>query len=296
MRKAAVCVGSNAVRMLIADHTNGNVFNIGRYREDARPFAGLVMGEFTRQSIDRIAYSIAKMYDIARDMQADEVSLTATSSVRDSRNAGELRRVVMNATGLNMRVLTGEEEAHFSFIGASGDSRTGVVDIGGGSTEIAYLNKDKLLATSIQAGAVRLKGDMQELGGLYSALEFLENIFKREIEALGAPPPNHFAAVGGTVTTLAKIKTRGISDIEGLRLARDEILDMLRKLSTMTEQELLQTPGLPSRRADVIVPGAVIVAAFVNAARLSDIVVTERGNLDGIMLDRNNTIGWTNVG
>ena len=157
MRLACIGIGSNAIRLLIAQWSQEGLCVIRRERRGTRLFAGLVDGALTRQSIRSSVEAVAELAMLARQSGAQEIFVFATSAVRDASNGDEFTRLAQQASGTHIEIISGEEEAVLSYIGASRGGRCGVLDIGGGSTEFTIGEDDRSLgAVSLQMGAVRM--------------------------------------------------------------------------------------------------------------------------------------------
>ena len=158
MRTAAIGIGSNSLRMLLAQIDGNRLIRLERYREGLRVFAAL--DEQKRISGDMIAKaceSVASFQKEALAQGAETVHLFATSAVRDAANQQELMQALYRATGLETDICSGDREAHLSFWGVAEQDECGMIDIGGGSTEIVVgRQRDAFAAASLQMGAVRL--------------------------------------------------------------------------------------------------------------------------------------------
>lgn len=141
MQAAVIGIGSNSVRSLVA-RNNGGVFErLYRGREGTRLFAGLDSdGRLKEESIRKTAEAVGRMAEAAREKETEDLSVFATSAARDAVNGKDFMAAIEAAAGIPPMILTGEEEARMSFFGASravkDECYCGVIDIGGGSTEI----------------------------------------------------------------------------------------------------------------------------------------------------------------
>ena len=157
MRLACIGIGSNAIRLLIAQWTQGRLCAQRRERRGTRLFAGLVNGALTEQSIRSSVEAVAELAVLARRDGAQEIFVFATSAVRDASNGEDFTRRAEAASGTRIEIISGEQEAVLSYIGASEGGRCGVIDIGGGSTEFTIGQDEHVLgAVSLQMGAVRM--------------------------------------------------------------------------------------------------------------------------------------------
>lgn len=295
MRTAVIGIGSNSVRMLIAEREGEQARQLGRDREGTRLFAGLdEKHNLSEAAMDKTVNAVARMAREAREAGAEEVSLFATSAVRDAANADELAGRLEDAARVRMEVCSGEEEAALSFLGATDGQFCGVIDIGGGSTELVVGQGDKLVCTfSCQMGAVRLFG-MQPIrshADLAAVQELAAGILEdklREHPTLTLPP--RWIGVGGTFTTLAAmvkaIRWTDRTYMHGTRLTLEQVEKQAWKLADMPLAERLNLPGLQPNRADIVVHGICILLAMMRRLQISEITVSEYGNLDGYLKRR----------
>ena len=141
MKTAVIGIGSNSVRCLVAEVGDGNFTCLWRDREGTRLFAGLDdSGKLSRESMDKTVAAVVRMASEIRYQGVEELDIFATSAARDAENGEEFIQAVTQAAGRELQILSGREEAELSFLGASAAAkaeRCGVIDIGGGSTEIA---------------------------------------------------------------------------------------------------------------------------------------------------------------
>ena len=156
-RLACIGIGSNAIRLLIACREGERLCALRRERRGTRLFAGLVNGALTQESIRASVEAVGELAALARADGARELFIFATSAVRDAANGGEFTRRAEEVSGARVEIVTGEEEAVLSYLGASEGGACGVIDIGGGSTEFTLGEGARILgAQSLQMGEVRM--------------------------------------------------------------------------------------------------------------------------------------------
>ena len=296
MRAAVVGIGSNSVRALMADNADGNFVRLYRDREGTRLFAGL-NGEnrLNPESILRAATAAGLMVKKAWINGAESVDIFATSAARDAVNGQDFLSEVQRISGLTPDILSGEEEARLSYIGASrvlqAPGRCGVVDIGGGSTEIVTGNGQEIdCAFSCQMGAARLFASIplakkEDMAAVEAAAG---RILREQLRQHGEfRCPASWAGTGGTFTTLAAM-IRGISwedrtYMNGTEIRREEIRQIGEKLADLPIPDRKQLPGLQPSRTDIVVHGVCILLAVMDVLGLPAITVSEWGNLDGYL-------------
>ena len=296
MKAAVIGIGSNSVRELIARNDGGIFDRLYRDREGTRLFAGLdSRGMLQEESILKTADAVARMAETARRHDVDELGVFATSAARDAANGQAFLQAIESAAGTVPEILSGEEEAALSFIGASRAVKDGcfcgVVDIGGGSTEIVTGCGDEIRsAFSCQMGAVRLFRELPIAGkkDMIPVEREAAAILRKKTEETGPfPRPEVWVGTGGTFTTLAAM-VRGIpwtdrTSMHGTRVSLEEIREIGEKLADMSMEERLRLPGLQPGRADIVVHGICILLAVMESFGMEQITVSEWGNMDGYL-------------
>jgi exopolyphosphatase/guanosine-5'-triphosphate,3'-diphosphate pyrophosphatase len=294
-RIAVVDVGSNSVRLFLCDGIDAE----GPVGERFTTVTGLrrgagADGAVAADALARLDDCLAGYAGRIEPFAADRVAAVATSAVRDAPNRHEVGEVVRRRLGARMRVLTGAEEAQAAFAGArlaaEGEGPILVLDVGGGSTELVRGGPaGPEGAVSLQLGAVRqterhLRADPPEPAGLEALRAEALGLLRPAVEAVGGAAPA--VGVAGTVTSLAAIEI-GRYDralVHRHRLTRAAVEAMARRLAAMPVHERREVPGLDPARAGVIVAGAVIVAAAMDAAGRQELMVSETDLLDGVAL------------
>ena len=290
MKVAVIGIGSNSVRMLVCEVDGGEMRRLRRDREGTRLFAGLDASR--NLSADAMAASCAavkRMADSARREGCEALHLFATSATRDAANQADFSALLLKETGLALEICSGDTEAALSFFGATDGGDSGVIDIGGGSTEIIVgTDMDVRCGFSCQMGAVRLAGriPIRDHGDLPAVQLVASDILEEELRrhpALTFPPT--WRGTGGTFTTLAAMM-KGIrwtdrTYMHGTVLTKDFIQRIARDLSDMPIEERRLLPGLQPNRADIIVHGICILIACMDRLGIETITVSEYGNLDG---------------
>ena len=295
MMVAVIGIGSNSVRMLVAQVEGDHARRLWRDREGTRLFAGLnAEGRLQPEAMNTTIAAVRRMAEEARARGAEQVHLFATSATRDASNQDEFAARLREEAGVELEVCSGEKEAALSFLGATDGDYCGVIDIGGGSTEVEVgQGKNLVCAFSCQMGAVRLHqrlpiashSDLAPVEAL--AADILEDKL-REHPTLTLP--GKWIGTGGTFTTLAAM-VKGIrwtdrTYMHGTVLTLEQVERQAWLLSDMPMEERLKLPGLQPHRADIVVHGICILLSAMRRLGIGSITVSEYGNLDGYMKDR----------
>ena len=296
MRAAVIGIGSNSVRALVAQNNGGIFERLYRDREGTRLFAGLDSeGRLKEESIRKTAEAVGRMAEAAREKETEDLSVFATSAARDAVNGKDFMAAIEAAAGIPPMILTGEEEAQLSFFGASravkDECYCGVIDIGGGSTEIVTgCGDDIASAFSCQMGAVRLFRELsiEKTEDMAPVEKAAGKILEQKLQETGGiRVPETWIGTGGTFTTMAamvkEIPWTARTHMHGTRVTRDEIREVGGKLAGMPLEERIRLPGLQPGRADIVVHGICILLAVMERFGIETITVSEWGNLDGFL-------------
>ena len=279
MNKIAVIdIGSNSVRlMLVAD---GKV--LYKALNTTRLGEGLASSPRLKiEAVARTAAAVAEFFRRAKAEGASFVCAFATAAVRTAENGAEFVSLVKESCGLEVDVISGEEEAEIGILGALGNDDGGIVDAGGASTEIIVRKGGLVLyKKSVNIGVVRLKdmcgADRNEL----------EEAAKVAAESYGKVPCGvPMYAIGGTATTLAAVllemKEYDPSRITGTVITLEKMRFLAERLTAMSAEEIAALPGVPAKRADVLGGGAVLYCVLMDKLGFSQIVVSDSDNLEG---------------
>ncbi len=291
MRVAAIGIGSNSLRMLVADVDQGRLLRLKRYREGLRVFAALDPdGNITPEMIRKACQSVEAFRLQALQQGAERIHLFATSAVRDAANQQAFSDALLQAAGLSLEICSGDLEAKLSFIGATDGEPSGLIDIGGGSTEIAVGHGREIQkAVSLQMGAVRLcrRYPIQSVEEAHGVVGIARELIKLEGAAFAAVCPPAWVGVGGTFTTSAalvqQIPWNERMHIHGFSLTQEKVLTAMETLAPMPMEKRLMLPSLQPQRADIVVHGIAILLACMQELNLPAITVSEYGNLEGYL-------------
>ena len=278
MRYGVIDVGSNSVRLLISE--NGK--SLKKFINTTRLAEGKKDGLLCEQSSLRTLNAVSRFIDLAHENAADKIYVFATAAVRGAKNGGDFVKAVKEKCGYDLDVVSGETEAALGACGALQGKDGAVLDIGGGSTEIAvYKNGKCVYGKSIPIGAVVLT---QKFG---QNAEKILSYAREKVREFGDVPKADFYCIGGTCTSLAAVRLK-LADydpekVNGYKFTQDELFSLVREISALKVEERKRLVGLQKERADIIHAGACIfqaVAEFVGAAVFT---VSERDNLEGYL-------------
>jgi exopolyphosphatase / guanosine-5'-triphosphate,3'-diphosphate pyrophosphatase len=293
-RVAAIDLGSNSTRLLVAEVGDGHIHELERLLRITRLGDGVDRsGRLADDAMGRVQQVVAADVARARELGATRILAVATSAVRDSANGRDFLASLGRRHGIDWRILTGDDEAAMTFRGVTSQSApsagTLICDIGGGSTELVLGGPDGVTdQISLNIGCVRmserhLASDPPTAGEVASL---------RAATRKALPGLTHDAqlliGVAGTVTTLATID-RGLEqeipeEIDGHHLTAEAVRRLLGELAALPLAERRQVRGLMPERAPTIVAGAAILAEVLGATSLPHLTVSERDILHGAVL------------
>lgn len=308
-RLAAIDCGTNSTRLLVADGPGpgaaggaGRHSTVERLMRITRLGQGVdATGRLAPEAIERTVDVLREYRQVMDRLGVIDLRITATSAARDAANSQEFFDAAEAAVGRRPELLTGDEEGRLSFLGATSelDPSDGpflVVDIGGGSTELAVGTTEPEGVMSLDIGCVRLTEKFlhsdppapEELSQALSvARDYLDDV-ARELPA--AAEAATLVGLAGTVSTVAAVELGIDYDrdaIHHFRLSREAAEDVFRTLATETRAQRIHNPGLEEARADVIVGGTAILVAVLRYFGFSDCLVSEADILDGLVLSLN---------
>lgn len=300
MRLAAIDVGTNTTRLLVAETKRGGYRDLDRRLVFTRLGEGVdATKKLAPAAIERTLRAIADYCSVAGDFAVTKLRVAATSAVRDALNQQEFLSAARTIAGVDPEALTGDQEARLSFLGAVSDLPTGdylVCDIGGGSTELVLGSSDKgvFASKSLDIGAVRLterflRSDPPAPGELETMESNIDNALDDAGQTFSQAGRAQFVGVAGTITTLAALKI-GLTKYNPerthhLALTLGEVDRLYRMLASMTLAERKRLRALPQGRADVIVAGAAILYRCMLRWSFSESITSERDILDGLILE-----------
>jgi exopolyphosphatase/guanosine-5'-triphosphate,3'-diphosphate pyrophosphatase len=291
-RVAAIDLGTNSTRLLVADVEEGKVREVARRLRITRLGEGVdSRRRLLPEAIARVRLCLAEYRRLAEELGAERALAVATSAVRDAEDGLAFLGEIERSYGFPTRLLSGEEEALLTFCGVTGgraiEPDTLVVDIGGGSTELILGGPQGVsFHTSLPLGCVRMSE--RHLACDPPSEEELSSLAGEVRDLLPEIRPRAAIGVAGTVTSLAALDL-GLVEydpdrVHGHVLTAAAVEAQLERLAALPLGERRRVPGLEPERAPVIVAGAVILREILACYGLQAIEASERDILDGAAL------------
>jgi exopolyphosphatase/guanosine-5'-triphosphate,3'-diphosphate pyrophosphatase len=296
-RVAAIDCGTNSIRLLIADITNGNFKEVLRTMEIVRLGQGVDQNKaFHPDAIDRTLAAVEKFAGHIKSKGVEKVRFCATSATRDASNRELFTDGVKKILGIEVEVIPGEEEARLSFIGATkelfqNDGPFLVVDIGGGSTEFVFGNESVDSAKSVNIGCVRMSerhliDQPPSMAQISQAIIDIDIAIAQAAAIVPISEAKTLVAVAGTATTVAaaalKLEQYDRYLIHLSRISATSVHQVAGMFQSLDKDQIASLGYMHPGRVDVITSGALILSRIMAATGSSEFVASESDILDGI--------------
>ncbi|MGH3322382.1 MAG: exopolyphosphatase [Streptosporangiaceae bacterium] len=301
-RVATVDCGTNSVRLLVADvdASVGRLADVERRMEITRLGQGVdSTGRLAPEALDRTLRVLGDYAHAVGAHGAEKARVAATSATRDADNRADFVDGVIDILGVRPEVLTGEEEAALSYVGATRELAGMVdlppphlvVDIGGGSTEYVLGDGEARAARSVDVGSVRLTerhlhDDPPTALQASAAADDVDRALDLVSDTVSLVEARSLIGLAGTVTTVAGIAL-GLSSydperIHHSRLSAADVHDVTERLLGMSREERAAMPVIHPGRVDVIAAGALVLSRTIRRLGLPELLVSEHDILDGL--------------
>jgi len=294
-RISVIDIGTNTCLLLIAELQDGKLNTIVEKQEIPR----LGKGVDSEKNISKDAYErvlpVLKSYiEIAEAYAADSIFGIGTSALRDASNKDEFIENVLRETGIAVKILSGKEESKMSFEGALFDfdnkDNLAVIDIGGGSTELSFIEEDYKHKISMDMGSLRIKERFFSVRPTEQEINAAKDFIDEKLMGIDttALKSKNLIGVAGTLTTLSAImfglKVFEPDKIHKSVLNYNDIVSVFNKLIKMTNNEILSIGDYMKGRSDIITSGILILIQVMSILNSKDIVVSAKGLRYGAFL------------
>ena len=315
-RVAAIDIGTNSIHLLIAAIDPAlNTFRVVQ-AEKATVRLGErdpQTGDLSPESVERALLTLRHCRDLAISHGAEQIVTAATSAVREAPNGRDFLQELERTLGLSVDLVSGPEEARLIYLGVLsglplGETPHYILDIGGGSTELILADgRDARALTSSRIGAVRLQREFCQQDPLpASGRTFLEAYIQGSLDPAVAQVRSALASgetpvlVGTSGTAMALASLAAAEDakptlkLNGYRISRSRIDQLVNRLVAMTPEQRRALAPINDRRAEIIVPGALILQTAMTMLQAQELVVCDRALREGLIVDwmlRNGLLG-----
>lgn len=315
-RVAAIDIGTNSIHLLIAEVDEQLPSFSVLLAEKATTRLGErdpVSGDLSSEAMERAFRTLRHDCQLAESYGVEQIVTAATSAVREAPNGGQFLQTLLDQLSLEVDLVSGPEEARLIYLGvlsgmAFGDRPHSIIDIGGGSTELVLADgSDARVLTSTRIGAVRLQREFCHLDPLPASRRgFLQAYIQGAMdpavaELKNALRPGETAQLVGTSGTAMALAALAAAEdptpplkLQGYRLSKERIDHLVARLVAMTPEQRRGLTAINERRAEIIVPGALILQTTMAMLGARDLLVCDRALREGLIVDwmlRNQLLG-----
>ncbi|MCS6298202.1 MAG: Ppx/GppA family phosphatase [Nitrospira sp.] len=299
---AGIDIGTLTCRLEIAAVTSeGHITKLRSDRRILRLGQGVDRDRLLRpDAMERVAATLKDWRQLIDEHQVQATAVVATSAVRDARNREEFLNLIAREAGLQVEIISGEEEARRTMLGIRSGLPAGVtdmlaIDIGGGSTEcILDRPGQPPIVRSIDIGVVRLservlQSDPPTAEELRQARNWIQNETEAAVATMPVPIGLTFVGTAGTITALAamaqQLPAYEPARIHNYVLTLDEVKRLEAQLLSRSKQQREGLPGLERGREDVIVAGVIILRTMMEMLGMEKVLVSDLGLREGVLLE-----------
>lgn len=301
MKIGTIDIGTNSMRLLVADYINGQLYNREKFVNTTRIGQGVDSeGYISEEAIKRNIEALKEFSKLAYDKGCEYIFCVGTSALRDSKNGLEFVKLAKIETGVDVEIITGELESELGFRGVlqglEEKEDTLVIDIGGGSTEFILGGLNGIeFCKSENVGALRMTEkfltkdpiDEEEFKLMY---EFVSQTIDNTINTLKEKNIKSIVGIGGTITSVSainqKLEVYSMQKIHSSEISKKELDIILQNLKNMTLNDKKNLRGLQPKRADIITAGVTILNIVMKKLEKENIIVSEYDNLEGLLCQK----------
>jgi exopolyphosphatase/guanosine-5'-triphosphate,3'-diphosphate pyrophosphatase len=297
-------IGTNSVRLLVVRLNPNHSYSIlSQQKQQVR----LGEGEFDEEeilpdAIERLVVVCKKFTELAQSFNTEEFVAVATSAMREGANQQEILHLLRHESRLDVRVISGQEEARLIYLGVSSginleDHQAFFIDIGGGSTEIAIGNKQNYqFLDSFKLGAIRLSNhylsenitEVVSTDDYKKIQQHIKDAIFHSLKKISRQKPYLAIGSSGTIMNLAEIAQKAFHQDRSYGeniLTYKDLRKVIELLCSLPLEQRRKIPGINPERADIIIPGAAILDVFMKELSFNSITITGRGLQDGLLAD-----------
>ena len=319
-RTAILDLGSNSARVIVMNGLAGWSYHLeDEIREIVRLREGLTRDGLADEAMTRGLFTLRLFVQFCDSLKVDHVIATATSAVREAANGAQFLAEVERETGLSLRILDGDEEARYGVLGALGavDLQNGVVvDIGGGSAQVSqvrgrrfvrgqaltlgalalterFVRSDPISKTQFKAIETEISRQLDTVSWLNEASDGADLDASEgaggEVGGAGIEVGGRIVGLGGTIRNLAKIEAARrkfpLQNIGGFRLSADSLDETIEELCELPLEKRREIAGLSRDRADIILPGALVIRAILERLNQNELTISGAGLREGLFFE-----------
>ena len=298
---AVIDLGSNTARVVVIGATPGHALRLeDEIREVVRLRQGMSAGRLAEESMARALFTLRLFKRFCNGYGVQQIIASATSAVREARNGADFVQRVKREVGLSLHVLDGEREAYYATLGALNEvpfANGYVVDIGGGSAQISEVCDRRFLqGGSLPLGALALSeefrtGDEFSPDQRQAVQDYIDNHLDSIdwLQERKLKKDQSLVGLGGTIRNLAKMEAARsnypLNTLHGFTLSRQSVAESVQQLAELPLAERRKLPGLNSDRADIILPGAMVIQIIMARLAAERLTISVNGLREGLFFE-----------
>ena len=300
MKIGTIDIGTNSMRLLIADYKNNKIENRKKYINITRIGQGVDdKGYITEEALERNLNALKEFADKCIEEKCEKVYCMGTSALRDSKNGQDFVDRAKELTNIDVKIICGSEESNLGFMGvlegAGGDKSNYilVLDIGGGSTEFIVGNEDGIkFCKSENVGALRMTEKFITTDPIsdeeFSKMSgFIEKTISSTLDKIKGMHVSKLVGIGGAITSLSamnqQLEVYSMEKVHNSVVTKKDLEKILQNLKKMTLSDKKTIKGLQPKRADIITAGVKILHIVMEKLEIEKIMISEYDNLEGLI-------------
>ena len=300
MKIGTIDIGTNSMRLLIADYKNNKIENRKKYINITRIGQGVDdKGYITEEALERNLNALKEFADKCIEEKCEKVYCMGTSALRDSKNGQDFVNRAKELTNIDVKIICGEEESNLGFMGvlegAGGDKSNYilVLDIGGGSTEFIVGNEDGIkFCKSENVGALRMTEKFITTDPISDEefnkmSDFIEKTISSTLDKIKGMHVSKLVGIGGAITSLSamnqQLEVYSMEKVHNSVVTKKDLEKILQNLKKMTLSDKKTIKGLQTKRADIITAGVKILHIVMEKLEIEKIMISEYDNLEGLI-------------
>lgn len=300
MKIGTIDIGTNSMRLLIADYKNNKIENRKKYINITRIGQGVDdKGYITEEALERNLNALKEFADKCIEEKCEKVYCMGTSALRDSKNGQDFVNRAKELTNIDVKIICGEEESNLGFMGvlegAGGDKSNYilVLDIGGGSTEFIVGNEDGIkFCKSENVGALRMTEKFITTDPISDEefnkmSDFIEKTISSTLDKIKGMHVSKLVGIGGAITSLSamnqQLEVYSMEKVHNSVITKKDLEKILQNLKKMTLSDKKTIKGLQPKRADIITAGVKILHIVMEKLEIEKIMISEYDNLEGLI-------------
>ena len=300
MKIGTIDIGTNSMRLLIADYKNNKIENRKKYINITRIGQGVDdKGYITEEALERNLNALKEFADKCIEEKCEKVYCMGTSALRDSKNGQDFVNRAKELTNIDVKIICGEEESNLGFMGvlegAGGDKSNYilVLDIGGGSTEFIVGNEDGIkFCKSENVGALRMTEKFITTDPISDEefnkmSDFIEKTISSTLDKIKGMHVSKLVGIGGAITSLSamnqQLEVYSMEKVHNSVVTKKDLEKILQNLKKMTLSDKKTIKGLQPKRADIITAGVKILHIVMEKLEIEKIMISKYDNLEGLI-------------